>query len=38
MVEGCVEMTGGRDFATLNQKINDGLVKIAKIKRKFESR
>jgi len=33
MVDGCVEMTDGLDFASLNQKLNDGLVEIAKIKR-----
>jgi len=38
MVDGCVQMTGGQDFTTLSQKMNDGLVEIAKIKRKFESR
>ncbi len=33
MVDGCVEMTAGRDFASLSKKMNDGLVKIAKMKR-----
>jgi carnitine 3-dehydrogenase len=37
MVDGCVEMTDGQDFATLSQKMNDGLVEIAKMKRKFEN-
>jgi carnitine 3-dehydrogenase len=37
MVDGCVEMTDGQDFATLSQKMNDGLVEIAKMKRKFET-
>jgi len=37
MVDGCVDMTAGQDFATLSQKMNDGLVEIAKMKRKFES-
>ena len=37
MVDGCVEMTAGQDFATLSEKMNDGLVEIAKMKRKFES-
>jgi len=34
MVDGCIEMTGGEDFATLSKKMNDGLVEIAKLKRK----
>ena len=34
MVEGCVEMTQGQDFAALSRKMNDGLVEIAKLKRK----
>lgn len=34
MVDGCVEMTEGQDFATLSRKMNDGLVEIAKMKRK----
>lgn len=34
MVDGCVEMTAGQDFATLSKKMNDGLVEIAKMKRK----
>ncbi|MFT5549260.1 MAG: carnitine 3-dehydrogenase [Candidatus Azotimanducaceae bacterium] len=33
MVDGCVEMTNGKDFATLSRKMNDGLVEIAKMKR-----
>ena len=32
MVDGCAEMTEGQDFASLSRKMNDGLVKIAKIK------
>ena len=34
MVDGCVEMTDGADFATLSRKMNDGLVEIAKMRRK----
>ena len=34
MVDGCVEMTEGQDFAALSKKMNDGLVDIAKMKRK----
>ncbi len=34
MVEGCEEMCGGADFATLSKKMNDGLVEIAKLKSK----
>ncbi len=34
MVDGCVEMTDGQDFATLSRKMNDGLVRIAKMKQK----
>jgi carnitine 3-dehydrogenase len=34
MVDGCIEMTRGQDFATLSRKMNDGLVEIAKLKRK----
>lgn len=34
MVDGCIEMTDGQDFATLSRKMNDGLVEIARIKRK----
>ena len=34
MVDGCVEMTAGQDFATLSKKMNAGLVEIAKLKRK----
>jgi carnitine 3-dehydrogenase len=33
MVDGCIEMTKGQDFATLSRKMNDGLVEIAKMKR-----
>ena len=33
MVDGCVEMTAGQDFASLSKKMNDGLVEIAKMKR-----
>ncbi len=34
MVDGCIEMTAGQDFASLSKKMNDGLVEIAKMKRK----
>ncbi len=34
MVDGCVKMTDGQDFATLSRKMNDGLVRIAKMKQK----
>jgi carnitine 3-dehydrogenase len=34
MVDGCIEMTSGADFAALSRKMNDGLVEIAKLKRK----
>jgi hypothetical protein len=34
MVDGCVEMTAGQDFASLSRKMNDGLVEIAKMKRR----
>lgn len=34
MVDGCVKMTEGQDFATLSRKMNAGLVEIAKMKRK----
>ena len=34
MVDGCIEMTQGQDFATLSKKMNDGLVEIAKMKRR----
>lgn len=34
MVDGCVQMTKGQDFATLSRKMNAGLVEIAKMKRK----
>ena len=37
MVDGCVEMTAGQDFAALSKKMNDGLVEIAKMKRKTQS-
>ena len=37
MVDGCVEMTDGQDFASLSQKMNDGLVEIAKMKRKLDN-
>ncbi|MFV2032222.1 MAG: 3-hydroxyacyl-CoA dehydrogenase NAD-binding domain-containing protein [Gammaproteobacteria bacterium] len=37
MVDGCIEMTKGQDFATLSQKMNDGLVEIAKIKKRKTS-
>ena len=37
MVDGCVEMTAGQDFAALSRKMNDGLVEIAKMKRKTQS-
>jgi len=33
MVDGCIDMTKGKDFATLSRKMNDGLVEIAKMKR-----
>ena len=33
MVDGCIEMTAGQDFASLSKKMNDGLVEIAKMKR-----
>jgi hypothetical protein len=33
MVDGCIEMTGDQDFATLSRKMNDGLVEIARLKR-----
>ena len=32
MVDGCVEMTQGQNFTTLSQKMNSGLVEIAKLK------
>ncbi|MCZ6487215.1 MAG: 3-hydroxyacyl-CoA dehydrogenase NAD-binding domain-containing protein [Gammaproteobacteria bacterium] len=34
MIDGCVQMTKGQDFATLSRKMNAGLVEIAKMKRK----
>jgi carnitine 3-dehydrogenase len=36
MVDGCVEMTAGQDFASLSKKMNDGLVEIAKLKRNLQ--
>jgi len=33
MIDGCIEMTKGKDFASLSKKMNDGLVEIAKLKR-----
>lgn len=38
MIEGCIAMTRGEDFTTLSKKMNDGLVKIAKMKREQESK
>lgn len=38
MVEGCLAMTRGEDFTTLSKKMNDGLVRIAKMKREQESK
>jgi hypothetical protein len=32
MIDGCAEMAEGQDFASLSRKMNDGLVKIAKMK------
>jgi len=32
MIDGCAKMTEGQDFASLSRKMNDGLVKIAKMK------
>ncbi len=32
MIDGCAEMTEGQDFASLSRKMNDGLVKIVKMK------
>jgi len=34
MINGCLDMTEGQDFTSLSQKMNKGLVEIAKIKRK----
>ena len=34
MVDGCIAMTDGQDFATLSKKMNQGLVEIAKMKQK----
>jgi len=32
MIDGCAKMAEGQDFASLSRKMNDGLVKIAKMK------
>ncbi len=37
MVDGCVEMTNGEDFASLSKKMNAGLVEIARMKRNQHS-
>ena len=37
MVDGCIEMTAGQDFASLSKKMNEGLVEIAKIKRRAKA-
>ena len=37
MVDGCIDMTKGQDFATLSKKMNDGLVEIAKMKRQQQT-
>ncbi|MGB5706390.1 MAG: 3-hydroxyacyl-CoA dehydrogenase NAD-binding domain-containing protein [Arenicellales bacterium] len=37
MVDGCIAMTDGQDFATLSKKMNHGLVEIAKMKRRQSS-
>jgi len=37
MVDGCIAMTDGQDFATLSKKMNQGLVEIAKMKRRQSS-
>ena len=37
MVNGCEEMCEGADFSTLSQKMNQGLVEIARIKRKYST-
>lgn len=37
MVNGCEEMCDGKDFATLSKKMNDGLVKIAKMKAEIKN-
>ena len=37
MVDGCIEMTEGEDFATLSRKMNDGLVEIARLKRRRQN-
>ena len=38
MIDGCIEMTEGQDFANLSRKMNDGLVEIAKMKRNSPSK
>lgn len=38
MVDGCVEMTHGQDFATLSGRMNQGLVEIAKLKHRQNSK
>ena len=35
MVDGCIEMTNNQDFTTLSKKMNDGLVEIAKTKKRL---
>lgn len=37
MVKGCEKMCSGSDFATLSQKMNSGLVRIAKLKSKIDA-
>ncbi|MEM7194629.1 MAG: 3-hydroxyacyl-CoA dehydrogenase NAD-binding domain-containing protein [Pseudomonadota bacterium] len=37
MVDGCVEMTRGANFSSLSQKMNAGLVKIAKLKKENQT-
>lgn len=37
MVDGCIKMTRGEDFASLSKKMNAGLVEIAKLKRQQQS-
>ena len=37
MVDGCIEMTEGRNFAELSEKMNDGLVEIARMKCRLET-
>ena len=34
LVDGCAAMTGGQGFTALSQKMNDGLVEIARLKRR----